>query len=432
MSDGDGDIAIMVAGYPKEMDRFLNSNPGLRSRFRNYYHFEDYTPDELLSIAEYAANKREVSLSSEAKAEVFKIVTNAFRKRDEKFGNARFVHALIDEAKMNLGIRLVKGGNLEQLTKKQLSQIQVQDIEDISAAIEDQILHLSVDYELLKEAQAELDALTGLENIKQEVHDMIKLTGYYKEMNRDMLKAFSMHSVFTGNPGTGKTTVARILGKFYKALGLLERGHLIDADASDLVAGFVGQTSLKTEDIIKEAQGGILFIDEAYAMTEGHNNEFGKQAVATLIKQMEDKRKEFGIIVAGYTQNMEEFMKSNPGLKSRFDRTFHFEDFTAEELYTIAIRMFDAAGLKPGAGTDTLIKSYLNALYLNRDKFFGNARSVRKMVEKACRNQELRMASLPKEKRTQNVLETIVLEDVAEFSIPEFKQGKPLGFKYQN
>jgi SpoVK/Ycf46/Vps4 family AAA+-type ATPase len=432
MSDGDGDIAIMVAGYPKEMENFLSSNPGLKSRFRNYYHFEDYTPDELVSIAEFAARKREVTLSAAARERIRKIVTDAFRKRDEKFGNARFAHALIDEAKMNLGIRLVKGGSLDTLSKRQLSEIQEQDIEDISAAIDDKVLRLPIDYDLLEEAQAELDALTGLEQIKQEVHDMIKLTRYYKEMNRDMLKVFSMHSVFAGNPGTGKTTVARILGKFYKALGLLERGHLKDADASDLVAGYVGQTSLKTVEVIREAQGGILFIDEAYAMTEGHNNDFGKQAVATLIKQMEDKRKEFALIVAGYTQNMEEFLKSNPGLKSRFDRTFHFEDFSAEELHTIATRMFEAIGIHPDKEADDHIKNYLNTLYLARDRFFGNARSVRKMVEKAHRNQELRMASLPKAKRTENAMSTLVLDDVKEFQAKALKQAKGLGFKYGN
>ena len=430
MSDGDGDIAIMVAGYPKEMENFLNSNPGLKSRFRNYYHFDDYTPDELVEIADFAAKKREVSLSPKAKDKLRKIATSAFRKRDEKFGNARFVHALVDEAKMNLGIRLVKSGNLDRFTKKQLAEILEQDIEDISTPNDDKILHLPIDVDLLKEAQAELDALTGLEKIKQEVHDMIKLTRYYKEMNRDMLKVFSMHSVFSGNPGTGKTTVARILGKFYKALGLLERGHLIDADASDMVAGYVGQTALKTDEVVKKAQGGILFIDEAYAMTEGNNNDFGKQAVATLIKQMEDKRKEFGLIVAGYTKNMEDFLKSNPGLKSRFDRTFHFEDFSAEELHTIAIRMLDDVGLKPNAEANKHIKNYLLGLYSARDRFFGNARSVRKMVEKAHRNQELRMASLPKEKRTKRAMCTLVLEDVAEFHVQVLQQAKGLGFKY--
>jgi len=430
MSDGKGDIAIMVAGYPKEMEAFINSNPGLKSRFRNNYHFEDYTPDELVKIAEYAAKKRDVRFSNGAKKQISKIITNAFRKRDRTFGNARLAHALVDEAKMNMGIRLVKSGNLEQLTKKQLSELQVDDIEDISLSKDKKKLKIPIDYELLKEAQEELNSLTGLENIKQEILDMIKLTNYYKEMNRDLLKVFSMHSVFSGNPGTGKTTVARILGKFYKALGLLERGHLIDADASDLVAGFVGQTALKTMDVIKEAQGGILFIDEAYSLTEGHNNDFGKKVVATLIKQMEDKRKEFALIVAGYIGNMEEFLKSNPGLKSRFDRTFEFKDFTEEELYSIAINMFSERGIQPTVEAANYIREYLNSVYLDRDIFFGNARSVRKMVEKAHRNQELRMASLPKEKRTSEAIGTLILDDVKEFQMVEAIQEPRLGFKF--
>lgn len=432
MSDGEGDIAIMVAGYPKEMEAFINSNPGLKSRFRNYFHFDDYTPDELIAIAEYAARERDVKLSPAAREETRKIVTEAFRKRDRTFGNARFAHAIVDEAKMNLGIRLMKTEIPETLSKRQLSEIQAEDIEDLNLSKGKKALKLPIDNELLKEAQAELDQLTGLDGIKQEVLDMIKLSKYYKEMGRDLLKVFSMHSVFTGNPGTGKTTVARIMGKFYKALGLLERGHLIDADGSDLIAGYVGQSAIKTKEVIKEAQGGILFIDEAYALTEGHNNEFGKKTVATLIKQMEDKRKEFGLIVAGYPQNMKEFLKSNPGLSSRFDRTFHFEDFSAADLFTIAVSMLSEKSLKPDKATADHIKSYLTTLYEKRDKFFGNARSVRRMVEKAHRNQELRMASLPKAQRTKKAMGTLSLDDVKEFVVGATKKSVGLGFKYGN
>ncbi len=430
MSDGEGDIAIMVAGYPKEMEAFLNSNPGLKSRFRNHFHFNDYTPDELVQIAEFAAEGRDVYFSAGARKKIEKVISAAFRKRDRTFGNARFAHALVDEAKMNLGIRLMKSANTDSLTKRQLSEIKKEDIEDISILKDEKKLHLPIDQELLKETQAELDKLTGLENIKQEITELVRLTKYYKEMGRDVLKSFSMHCVFTGNPGTGKTTVARIIGKFYKALGLLERGHLIDADGSDLVAGYVGQTAIKTMELIKEAQGGILFIDEAYSLTEGQSNEFGKKAVATLIKQMEDKRKDFGLIVAGYPENMEKFLESNPGLKSRFDRTFNFKDFTEEELYTIAMSMFEDRSLKPDKEAGEHIKKYLSSLYANRDKFFGNARSVRKMVEKAHRNQELRMASIPKTKRTPAAMTTLILEDVKEFKIEETRRGTGLGFKY--
>jgi len=278
MSDGKGDIAIMVAGYPKEMETFINSNPGLKSRFKHHFHFEDYTPAELLKIANFVAKRKSVILSESANARLEKIITDAYRKRDRTFGNARFVSALVDEAKLNMGIRVVHQHDPDALNKKILSVIQPEDIEDVSETAAGAKLELPIDNELLKSALDELNKLTGLENIKQEINELVRLTRYYKEIGRDVLRAFSMHSIFTGNPGTGKTTVARIMGKIFKALGLLERGHLIDADGSSLVAGYVGQTALKTKELIKQAMGGVLFIDEAYSITEGHNNEFGKKA----------------------------------------------------------------------------------------------------------------------------------------------------------
>jgi SpoVK/Ycf46/Vps4 family AAA+-type ATPase len=431
MSDGKGDIAIMVAGYPKEMDEFIGSNPGLKSRFRNHFHFNDYTPRELVEISKLAAKKKGVKLSKPAEGRLRKIVTDAYRKRDRTFGNARFAVSLIDEAKINLGLRIMKDPNLEELDKKVLSTIEPDDIEDINTSSVAKKLSLPIDNDLLQEALSELNELTGLENIKQEVNELIKLSKYYKEINRDILKAFSMHSVFKGNPGTGKTTVARVMAKIYKALGMLERGHLIDADGSDLEAGYLGQTALKTKELIKQAMGGILFIDEAYSITEGRNTDFGKKAVAALIKEMEDKRSQFGLIVAGYTENMDEFLESNPGLKSRFDQTFEFEDFTEDELWKITIGMFGSRDIVPDEEASNHLKEYIKHLYVNRDKFFGNARSVRKLIEKAVRNHELRMADLAKDKRTQNIISTLTLDDVKEFVPNKSKsvQRRPLGFK---
>jgi len=432
MSDGKGDIAIMVAGYPKEMESFLGSNPGLKSRFRNYFHFEDYTPDELLSIAEFAAVKKGVTISKSAKTELKKVLTSAFRKRDRTFGNARFAYALIDEAKMNLGIRIMKDPDLDELSKKQLSKLIDTDIEDVGNPNIDKKLNLGIDENLLKEALSELNELTGLGAIKQEVRELVKLSRYYKDNNRDILKAFSMHSVFSGNPGTGKTTVARIIARIYKALGMLERGHLIDADGASLVAGYVGQTSIKTKELIKKAMGGILFIDEAYAITEGSNSGFGQKAIAALIKEMEDHRSEFGLIVAGYTQNMENFLETNPGLKSRFDQNFMFEDFTKEELFEIAVNMYETKGLKVDADAKTYLQTYIQYLYDNRDRFFGNARSIRKIVEKSTRNHELRMADLSKKERTKKMMSTLSVDDVKEFepNKNKIKKRSSMGYKF--
>jgi len=432
MSDGKGDIAIFAAGYPKEMENFINSNPGLKSRFKNHFEFHDYSPEELYQIAEFAAKKKGVVISKGAEERLRKILIAAYRDRDRTFGNARFAFSLIDEAKINLGMRIVHDTEHEKFTKAQLSTIKDVDIEDITSFKSENEVELEVDNELLKEALDEMNALCGLENIKQEINDLVKLSKYYRENGRSILKAFSMHSVFSGNPGTGKTTVARIMAKVYKALGMLERGHLIDADGSNLVAGYVGQTSLKTKELVKEAMGGILFIDEAYAITEGHNTDFGKKAVAALIKEMEDHRGEFGVIVAGYTENMSDFVESNPGIKSRFDQTFSFHDFNVDELWEITESMLATRGLKASKEATDHLKTYIAYLYDNRDKFFGNARSMRKIVEKAVRNQELRMADLKKTLRTKKIMETLSIDDVKEFKPGEEKtlKRKPLGFRF--
>lgn len=429
MSDGKGDIAIMVAGYPDEMQSFLKSNPGIKSRFKHHFHFNDYTPKELFQIAEYAAGLKNVTLDKSAKDEMFKIITNNYRKRDKSFGNARFVYALVDQAKMNMGVRIVKHDQAEKLDKKSLSLVIAEDIEDVAIESVTKKPDIKIDSGLLNDALEELNQLTGLENIKQEINELIRLTRYYHEMNRDVLKAFSLHSIFTGNPGTGKTSVARIMGKIYKALGCLERGHLIDADASALIAGYIGQTALKTKELVKKANGGILFIDEAYSLTDGNNNEFGKQAVAALIKEMEDQRGNFSLIVAGYTNEMKSFIKSNPGLESRFDITFTFNDFDENELWQIVLNMLNQKNLHIETDAGNHLKKYIHQLYKNRDRFFGNARSMRKIVERVVRNQELRMSDVPKSERTPELLLKVNLSDVQEFEVQTIPTKPKLGFK---
>ncbi len=338
MSDGPGDIAIIGAGYPKEMKTFIESNPGLKSRFTQYFHFDDYLPEELYQIAMYAAKNRQITFSPQAEEYLKEQLTEAYRKRDESFGNARFVNALVDEAKMDMGLRLMKLPNLNELSNEELSTVTLEDMRNVFLSEQKKKLKLVINEKELQVALAELNELTGMDKVKEDINEMVKLIRFYNETGKDVVNKFSLHTVFTGNPGTGKTTVARIMAKIYKALGVLERGHCVEVDREGLIAGFVGQTAQKTAAKIDEAMGGVLFIDEAYALANAStSHDFGQEAIQIILKRMEDMRGKFGVIVAGYPQNMHEFIESNPGFKSRFDKTFLFEDYTPEQLMTIAM-----------------------------------------------------------------------------------------------
>ncbi len=413
MSDGEGDIAIMAAGYPNEMKTFMDINPGLKSRFNYYLVFKDYTPDELMAIAELAAKKRSVTLEQEAKNLIYKMLLDAYRDRDNAFGNARFAYSIIDEAKRNLGLRLVKLPNIKTLPSRKLSLVTAEDVKKIKSLNENKKnVSIPIDEELLKISLNKLNMLIGMENIKNEINDTVKLVRYYKETGKDILNHVAKHTVFTGNPGTGKTTVARIISQIYKALGLLERGHIVETSREDLIAGYIGQTAIKTKQKIDEATGGVLFIDEAYALSDDDGKGYGKEAIEVILKTMEDRRGNFVIIAAGYPNNMDEFLKSNPGLKSRFDRTLHFYDYKPDVLQKIAASMFKDNGLTMNQESADLLKSHLQKHYDNKDKYFGNARFVRKIVEQTVKQQHLRMASTPHNMRTQEVMSQITVEDL--------------------
>lgn len=429
MSDGKGDIAIMCAGYPKEMEVFLESNPGLKSRFSYYFHFVDYLPEELFDISVFAANKYGLILSADVQELIKKSFIDAYRDRDNTFGNARFAYSVINEAKINLGIRLMKLPNVNDLSNEQLSTIELADVEKIFAKSTVKQLKLNVDNELLKSSLNELNNLIGIKNIKNEVDELIKLVQYYKETGKDVLNKFSLHNVFIGNPGTGKTTVARIIGKIYKALGLLEKGHVVECERESLVAGFVGQTAIKTKEMIEKAKGGVLFIDEAYSLASSSGSDFGKEAIEVILKNMEDLRGQFSVIVAGYPDNMSEFLESNPGLKSRFDSTFVFEDYSVDELLEISLILFSKENLKPNDEAKEHLKKYIQSIYANRDRYFGNARTVRKLVENSIKNQNLRMASVDSKLRTPEMIGTLTIEDVSEFVPEPLKTRVTIGFK---
>jgi SpoVK/Ycf46/Vps4 family AAA+-type ATPase len=392
MTNEESEVTIIVAGYPDEMTSFIESNPGLKSRFTKYFHFEDYQPDELLEIAESTAKSKNLEFTDDAIVLLKKELTVAYRNRKKSFGNARYVVSLVTELKQNLAQRIMKIGDLDSITQKELRTITDRDILHSLNSSELKTLKLDIDEEMLKEAMAELNDMVGLAKVKSEMNEYIKLAKYYREIEKDVLNKFSLHAVFIGNPGTGKTTVARILAKIYKALGLLERGHLIEGDRQTLVKGYVGQTAEQTRAKINEAMGGVLFIDEAYGLVNKGEKDFGQEAIEVLLKDMEDKRGHFALIVAGYTKEMQEFLESNPGLKSRFEEVYEFDDYNLEELYDIANRLILKQNLKLSKEAADHLIAYLNKLYYNRDLHFGNGRIMRHMVEGIIKNYDLRKA----------------------------------------
>ncbi|MEY3983397.1 MAG: hypothetical protein RL160_954 [Bacteroidota bacterium] len=425
------DIAIIVAGYPEEMDIFLESNPGLKSRFNMYYDFPDYVPQELIQIAEFSCTRKGVHFSHEARELFYKYFVDKYRDRDKFFGNARMVNAMVDEAKMNLGLRVMNTENPQDLTTEQLSLIEAADLEKMLKVQAGMLPDIPIDEELLRESLAKLNKMIGLTRVKHDIDELVKLVRFYKDQGKDVRKAFSLHSVFSGNPGTGKTTVARILAQIYKALGILERGHLVECDRQSLVGGYIGQTAIKTAEMIDKSMGGVLFLDEAYALTEGGSGDYGREAIETLLKRMEDRRGSFIVIAAGYTQNMDRFMESNPGLKSRFDRVFQFEDFKPEELYNIAMNQLSESGITPVPEAAAHLEAYITYMYQHRDKYFGNGRAVRKVIEEAVRNQHIRLSELPKNKRSAKAIGQLLLCDIEEFKT-DGKPGSPgtgIGFK---
>lgn len=394
------------------------------------YEFPDYVPQELMQIAEFVTKKRNVILTQEAKDFIYTKIVEAYRNRDKSFGNARLVYSLIDEAKMNMGLRLVNQNNINELSAEELSTITLEDVQKIFGIKSKKIADIPVDEEQLKECLNELHQMIGLTSVKQEIDELVKLVRFYKEIGKDIRNTFSLHTIFTGNPGTGKTTVARIVAKIYKSLGILERGHLIEADRQKMVAMYQGQTAEKTNYMIEQAMGGVLFIDEAYALYQGPGDTFGKEAIDTLLKRMEDHRGDFVVIVAGYTENMEQFINTNPGLKSRFDRTLFFEDYKPEELLDIMNQFLAKEDIFPSQSAKTHLLEYFTALVENKDKHFANGRIARKTAEKAIKNQHIRLASMKPADRTPEMIKTLTLEDVAEFKPSDYSsKGKQIGFK---
>lgn len=270
--------------------------------------------------------------------------------------------------------------------------------------------------ESLEELLDKLNKLIGLAGVKKEVTSLINLLKIKKIRDERGFETanVSKHLVFLGNPGTGKTTVARLLSKIYKQLGALEKGQLVEVDRAGLVAGYVGQTALKTKEKIDEAMGGILFIDEAYTLAKG-GNDFGQEAIDTILKAMEDNRDNFVVIVAGYPEPMEAFLESNPGLKSRFNKNIFFEDYTKEELFLIFELFCKPYHMVLSDGAAVHLRAYLEWLVTHKTENFANGREMRNIFEAALSNQANRLAE--QSDISDEELNTIETADLPEYVV---------------
>jgi len=256
---------------------------------------------------------------------------------------------------------------------------------------------LSSQHAILKEIEEEMNALVGMQDVKKTLKEVYAWIYINKKREAAGLKTSpqALHMMFKGNPGTGKTTVARLIGKLFQKMGVLPKGHLIEAERADLVGEYIGHTAQKTRDLVKKAAGGILFIDEAYSLGRGGEKDFGKEAIDTLVKHMEDKQHTFILILAGYSKEMDYFLSLNPGLQSRFPLVFEFPDYTVNELMEIAARMLKEKQYELSREAGSKLKDHLIYVKAQKKPSFSNGRYVRNMIEKAVRSQAMRLLTEP-------------------------------------
>ena len=400
MEDDRGKFVVIAAGYQNEMQNFLRMNPGLDSRFEHKIHIEDYSSDELFKILLLQLKKSQFVFSTDDKAEL--VAKNAIQElcknKQKDFANARAVRNLFDTIKLRMDSRIANL-SADSLTKEALTTICACDIPH------DESKTLSIE-----DVFAELNELIGMEKVKKAVGELyatIKINIELEKIGQNPKKP-EIHIALTGNPGTGKTTIARIFGKLFSAIGMLSRDKVIECDRSKIVAKYVGHTAQNMQRLCDDATGGILFIDEVYTLA---TDDFGREATDTLMKRMEDDRGKFVVVVAGYENKMNEWMATNEGLSSRFTHRIHIDDYNPSELYELFCLYAKKEGLTLTKNAQTIAEQFIQQIWKNRTKDFANGRTIRKFFDLVVRKKNSRVIALDENKRTKEVLTTITSED---------------------
>ena len=380
------ELIVIAAGYPKQMDEFLDANPGLRSRFANRIEFPDYGNDELARIYESMAKDEGYRLTSDLLGAL--PARMARIGRGEGFANGRSARILLEAT---IGAQSSRLASTQTQDPDALDQLLLADLPSAGTGGVSQADDAGP-RRGLPELLTELDDMIGLADVKHQVKAMtaaVRLDARRRAAGLPV-GARSRHLVFAGNPGTAKTTVARLIAQIYRELGVLSSGHLVETGRPDFVADFVGGTAQKTRKVCERALGGLLFIDEAYDLVQEQGSDYGKEAVAELLVQMENHRDDLIVIAAGYPKEMDRFLDANPGLRSRFGSTINFADYTDDELTRICLVMLKTQGYQPAPDLLAALPAEIGKI--DRNSGFANGRSVRQLVEHMIERQSLRLA----------------------------------------
>lgn len=414
-------VIVILAGYNERMKAFMELNEGLKSRIPYWIDFPDYTTKELTDIFTLMLQERGFCATEDALTEASYIFDKA--RRIDNFGNGRYVRNLLDLAIKEQSVRLFSANkNTDAIASETLFMITKPDIQ----ALADEKQEPSGVKE--ENARTELDEMIGLSSVKQVIY---KALAKYKFNKLCMEKGIhqeniSLHMVFTGNPGTAKTTIARLLARILKEENVLSTGVFVEVGRADLVGDHVGATALLVKKKFREAQGGILFIDEAYSLCDGYKNGFGDEAINTIVQEMENHREDVIVIFAGYSEPMQQFLNRNPGMRSRIAFQIPFEDYSTEELCEITKLMLSKKQLTITDGAMEKLKH--NYEYARKNTDFGNGRYVRKILEEAEMNLAERIFSLGKVEITTEMMARIVEQDIPEATPQEVSKKIKIGF----
>lgn len=404
MENNRENLCVIVAGYQDKMEQFLSSNPGLRSRFSRTIYFPDYSSDELVEIFRRSTASRGLTLGPGVEEKVDAYFMGV--RTHEQFGNARAVRQLVEDSIVRQANRVA--AILDTISPEELQKLIVDDVSGSFGGDDS----FEIDEEGLSQSLSELDALIGLHNVKEDVRSFVSLArGQIQRRNAGLKnQPPTLTFVFDGPSGTGKTTVARLLGRIFLNLGLLKRGHTVETSRADLVAGYVGQTAIQTRRVVERALDGVLFVDEAYALTSSGNggNDYGAEAIQELLTAMENNRTRLAVIFAGYENEMAHFLGSNPGLKNRIGEHFRFGSYSPDELSQIFTAFARNSGYTVPSTVYADLKAYFTGLFEQEN--FGQARAARTLLDDVIRNHSRRLEGIAQPSVT--LLETLSVNDV--------------------